>query len=397
MILAFCDRSYIVEILLIVKTFFKISCYIAPLLVIIISFIHIFKIVMNGKEDDLKDALKVTVKRIIAGLLIAFLPAIINYVFTGILDASEVEFLACFESASKEKVQALKQKEEAEEEAAKKAQNKEDEAILRKAWEEEQKQKDAKKESFEEWKKKKEEEERKKREQEQQAQQAGSTLPDGTVTPVTIGANGVNVKQYSGNGVTMKYYEIVPTNMKSNLPIIIFLHGSGEIGSVNGVGNLPIVSYVANNWDRNSKPFIFLAPVAPNRGWSGNNAAAAKSIIDQTIQEYGADPSRIYITGMSMGGYGTWNMVSTYGSYFAAAMPMSGCGSGYNGSSFANVPIYAIVGSTESDTRSCMANLVDKINGSGGRASLDVVQGASHGTIQRYYKNEKLFDWLLSQ
>lgn len=397
MILAFCDRSYIVEILLIIKTFFKMACYLAPLIVIIVSIAHIFKIVINGKEDDLKEAFKVTVKRIIAGLIIAFLPAIINYVFTGILDVSEVEFLACFESASKEKVASLKAKEEAEAEAERKAQEKQDEAQLRKAWEEEQKTKQGNKQSFEEWKKKKEEEERKKREQEQQAQQAGSTLPDGTVTPVTIGANGVNVKQYSGNGVTMKYYEIVPTNMKSNLPIIIFLHGSGEIGSVSGVGNLPIVSYVANNWDRNGKPFIFLAPVAPNRGWSGNNNAAAKAIIDQTIREYNADPSRIYITGMSMGGAGTWNMVSTYGSYFAAAMPMSGCGSSHNISNFANVPVYAIVGGAESDTKSCMNNIVNNINSSGGRASLDVVQGASHGTIQRYYKNEKLYDWLLSQ
>ena len=147
-LLAFCDRSYIVEILLIVKTFFKIACYLAPMIVIIISIIHIFKVVMNGKEDDLKDALKVTVKRIIAGLLIMLLPSIINYVFTGIIDASEVEFLSCFESASKEKVASLKAKEEAEEEAKKKAQEKEDEAQLRKAYEEEQKQKDAKKQSI---------------------------------------------------------------------------------------------------------------------------------------------------------------------------------------------------------------------------------------------------------
>ena len=152
-LLAFCDRSYIVEILLIVKTFFKIVCYLSPLIVSIISIVHIFKVVMKGKEDDLKDALKVTVKRIIAGLVICFLPALVNYVFTGIINASEVEFLACFESASKEKVQALRDKEKAKEDAERKAQEKEDEAILRKAWEEEQKQKDAKKQSFEEWKK----------------------------------------------------------------------------------------------------------------------------------------------------------------------------------------------------------------------------------------------------
>jgi len=156
MILAFCDKSYIVEILLIIKTIFKIACYITPLLVIIVSMIHIFKSVLNGKEEDLKDSLKVTVKRIIAGLLIAFFPALINYVFTGLLDVSEVEFLSCFESASKEKVANLKAKEEAEAEAERKAQEKQDEAELRKAWEAEQKKKGAKKQSFEEWKKEQE-------------------------------------------------------------------------------------------------------------------------------------------------------------------------------------------------------------------------------------------------
>ncbi|MBQ4031678.1 MAG: hypothetical protein II625_07975 [Bacilli bacterium] len=160
LLLALCDKSYMMQVILIVKTFFKFACYLAPIIVIIISIIHIFKVVMNGKEDDLKEAFKVTVKRIIAGLLIAFIPGIINYVFTGIVDASEVEFLSCFETASKEKVEALKQKEEAEAAAKEKQQEKEDEEQLRKAYEEEQKIREGNKESFEEWKKRKEAEER---------------------------------------------------------------------------------------------------------------------------------------------------------------------------------------------------------------------------------------------
>ena len=159
MILAFCDRSYIVEILLIVKTFFKLACYIVPPIIIIVTIVNITKTIISGKDDDLKDNWKLLVRRLIAGLLIMFLPTIINYVFTGIVDASEVEFLSCFESASKEKVQALKQKEEAEEAAKEKQQEKEDEAQLRKAYEEEQKIREGNKESFEEWKKRKEAEE----------------------------------------------------------------------------------------------------------------------------------------------------------------------------------------------------------------------------------------------
>ena len=406
MILAFCDKSYIVQIMLIVKTFFKIVCYLAPLIVIIISIIHIFKTVMSGKDDVLKDALKVTVKRIIAGLLIAFLPALINYVFTNLVNAKEVDFLACFESASKEKVQALKAKEKAEEEVKAKEEEKEDEAQLKKAWEAEQKQKGAKKQSFEEWKKKKEEEERKQREleqqrmQQQQQQQGETSMPpgaSGTISDVKIGENGVNVKQFhASNGVNMKYIEVLPTGSTSNLPLIIFLHGSGETNSVGGVSKLPIVSYVANDWDRSSKPFIFIAPVAPSSGWSGNKISAVKGLIDTVVSQYNVDTNHIIITGMSMGGYGTWNMLKTYGSFFSAGVPMSGCSS-IDVSNFINVPIRAIVGGQEGETASCMKNVVNKLNNSGGNAIINVVQGASHGTIQKYYRNEELFKWMLSQ
>ncbi len=154
MILTFCDKSYIVQIMLVIKTLFKIVCYLSPVLIIIVSMIHIFKVVMNGKDDDLKDALKVTVKRIIAGLLIAFLPSLTNYVFTGLVDSSKVDFLACFESASKEKVASLKAKEDAEAKAKKKAQEKEDQEKLENAYKDEQKQKSLKKAWFEKWKNK---------------------------------------------------------------------------------------------------------------------------------------------------------------------------------------------------------------------------------------------------
>ncbi len=170
LLLSLCDKSYIVQVMLIVKTVFKLLCYLAPLIIIIISSIHIFKVVLNGKEDDLKDALKVTVKRIIAGLIIFFLPAMINYVFTSLVKGNEVDFIACFESASKEKVEKLKAKEQAEEEAEKKAQEKEDEKLLREVYEKEQKQKGTKKQSFEEWKQERET---------QNQQQNNSTVPSG--------------------------------------------------------------------------------------------------------------------------------------------------------------------------------------------------------------------------
>ena len=409
MLLSICDKSSIMEVMLIVKTFFKLACLLAPFLVMFASIVGIFKIVQSGKEDELKDYFKVSIKRLIAGIFIFFIPTIINYAYNGLASDKNIDFLVCLETASKEKVAALKAKEEAEAEADKKAQEKEDEALLKKAWEEEQKQKGAKKQSFEEWKNKKEEEERLKileqqRQQQQQQQQSsgdgssgGGGTTDGTVSTVKAGENGVSVKQFNAsNGISMKYWEVLPTNTSQKVPLIIFLHGSGETNSVNGVGRLPIVSYVSNEWDRNSKPFIFLAPVAPSSGWSGKKIQAVKGLIDNTISQYNVDTNHIIITGMSMGGYGTWNMLAAYGDFFSAAVPMSGCASS-SSANYAKVPIRAIVGGQESNYKSCMTESVNKINQAGGRAQMDVKDGASHSTIQRYYKSSELFNWMLSQ
>ncbi len=152
-ILSICSKSFMLEVFLIVKTLFKIACYLAPLIVIIASIINIFGTVLHGKEDELKEALKNTVRRIIAGLVICFFPALINYVFTSIVDASNVDFLVCFETASREKVNQLKAKEQAEEEAKKKQQEKEDQKKLKETYEKEQQQRENRKKEFEEWKK----------------------------------------------------------------------------------------------------------------------------------------------------------------------------------------------------------------------------------------------------
>ncbi len=149
MLLALCDRSYILEIMLIVKTFFKLVCYIVPPIIIIVTIIGFTKPIIDGKEESLKENGKILVKRLIAGLLILFTPTLINYVFTSIVKVDDVEFIACMESATKEKVEALKKKEQAEEEAKKKQQEKEDQKKQQEAYKKEQQQREKRKQEFE--------------------------------------------------------------------------------------------------------------------------------------------------------------------------------------------------------------------------------------------------------
>ncbi len=150
-LLSLCDKSYIIKTLLTIKTLLKILCYLAPIIIIIISIIHIFKVVTNGKEDDLKDALKVTVKRITAGLLIAFIPGILSYTFSHLLN-NKLDFLTCMEEATLEKYEKAKNQEEIEEEMIRKAQQIEDEELLKESYEKDQAEKEKQKKIFEEYK-----------------------------------------------------------------------------------------------------------------------------------------------------------------------------------------------------------------------------------------------------
>ena len=153
LILSICDKSYLVQVLLIIKIFFKIACILVPIVIAIASVITFTKAIQTGDEADLKTGGQLLVKRLIAGLIILFLPALISAFINNIDAAKQVDFLACFDSASKEMVERLKAKEEAEAKAEAAAQDKEDEKTLREAYEKEMKEKGARQQSFEEWKK----------------------------------------------------------------------------------------------------------------------------------------------------------------------------------------------------------------------------------------------------
>ncbi len=92
MILSICEKSYMVQIFLIIKIFFKMLCILAPIIIIIASIYSVFKTIKSGKDEDIKDNLTMLVRRVIAGLLIFFLPSIISYVFTNLVKAGEVCF-----------------------------------------------------------------------------------------------------------------------------------------------------------------------------------------------------------------------------------------------------------------------------------------------------------------
>ena len=136
------------------------------------------------------------------------------------------------------------------------------------------------------------------------------------------------------DGHTAYYQVFIPAGLQarspggqtpatSHVPVILFLHGSGERGA-DGIKqtHAGLGPYLREHPDF---PALVVLPQVPgHEEWSGRNNRAAVAALDATIAEFGADPARQYLTGMSMGGYGSWNIALDDPRRFAAIVPVCG-------------------------------------------------------------------------
>jgi predicted peptidase len=125
-------------------------------------------------------------------------------------------------------------------------------------------------------------------------------------------------------GVHYPYQVFRPRSRRQRPPIILFLHGSGERGDDGekqvAVGIGPALVRAARTF-----PAIVVLPQAPRETvWAGAPARAAVAALDATMAEFSADADRVYMTGVSMGGYGTWEIALEHPDRFAALVPICG-------------------------------------------------------------------------
>ena len=144
--------------------------------------------------------------------------------------------------------------------------------------------------------------------------------------PAPGAAGGFVAREVSVDGVAHRYQVYVPARRsgRGKTPVILFLHGSGERGddgvkpTTSGLG-----PYVRAHAD--SFPAIVVFPQVPKGGeWYGNSAKVAFAALDAATREFDGDPRRTYLTGMSMGGYGVWELALMQPRRFAALVPICG-------------------------------------------------------------------------
>ncbi len=228
--------------------------------------------------------------------------------------------------------------------------------------------------------------------QEQTAKPAAPSLS--TSTP-----KGFLLKTIKQDGQDVRYVVYIPADYDASKawPAILFLHGSGETGSDGlrqvGVGLGAAILRAPDKW-----PFVVIIPQKPpqKRGWDAYDDLLM-AMLDTTKKDYNVDSSRLYLTGLSMGGYGTWALGAKHPALFAALVPICGGGNPSDAAILKNIPIWAFHGEADNVVPTQKSrDMVDAIKAAGGAdVMLTTYPGVGHNSWDNAYGDPKLSEWLL--
>ena len=211
---------------------------------------------------------------------------------------------------------------------------------------------------------------------------------------------------------TLPYRLLTPRNVESNTtyPLVIFLHGAGERGNDNEKNIKHIKDLFTNNGNRQKYPCFVIAPqCAKNEKWipaynaqfSEKPAMPLKLFIDlleKILKEYPIDQTRIYVTGLSMGGYGTWDLIARYPHKFAAAVPICGGGDEKTAQAIKHIPIWAFHGATDPLVKPERSRLMIKaLQDAGASPGYTEYPDVDHPSWIYAYQESYLMVWMFRQ
>ena len=205
------------------------------------------------------------------------------------------------------------------------------------------------------------------------------------------------MKTIALDGREIKYVVYVPRSYdpRKPMPAVLFLNGKQECGTdglrqVYHLGGAIMLS--VDKW-----PFIIIFPQKQDaeHQWE-DEEPMAMAILNKTLSEYSIDRSRLYLTGLSQGGHGTWAIAAMHPDLFAAIAPICGYGDKAMAEKVAQLPIWAFHGDADTtvppDKSQEMVNWIREASGS---PKFTVYSGIGHNSWDKAYREEDLPGWLL--
>lgn len=210
----------------------------------------------------------------------------------------------------------------------------------------------------------------------------------------------------NADGTTSPYVVFVPHSYdgKKEFPTILFLHGAGETKNPGAKkdGKMPVEVGIGPAIKKREKefPFIVVIPRAEGFGWGAEtkNAKRALAMLDEVQKEYKTDPKRQYLTGLSMGGMGTWSVAMAHPDRFAAIVPICGRGNTKTADKIKNLPCWAFHGDADEAVKvEGSRDMIEAIKKAGGSPKYTEYPKVGHNSWDKAYGTDELYTWLLEQ
>ena len=179
-------------------------------------------------------------------------------------------------------------------------------------------------------------------------------------------------------------------------PLVLFLHGADERGS--DVERVKVHGPPRLVDEGKSFPFILVSPQCAKGSRWIDQVAALAALLDEIEGSYDVDPDRIYVTGLSMGGAGTWALAAEQPERFAAIAPICGPGNPKKAELIKHLPVWVFHGvKDERVPLEESEQMVEALKAAGAEPKFTVYPEAGHDSWTETYANEELYDWLLQQ
>jgi len=209
-------------------------------------------------------------------------------------------------------------------------------------------------------------------------------------------------------------------------PVILFLHGKGESGTD---GEKILVQGLPKEIKKRDGKFEFIvvipqsasgaamtvpskdapktaekgpagsaAPPRPRGGWVGADEEFAIKALQATQRDYATDPDRVYLTGLSMGGFGTWRLAANHPTLFAALVPICGGGDPSKAATFAHIPTWVWHGDADKTVPPDLSRkMVEALKAAGAKeVKYTELPGVGHNSWDQAYASDELWTWLLA-
>lgn len=209
------------------------------------------------------------------------------------------------------------------------------------------------------------------------------------------------------NGHMLPYRLLVPRSYDpaERYPMVLFLHGAGEKGSDNVRQVTNGVEHFADRRNRERYSCFVVVPQCPeNEWWSGRNGELSKplrlafGILSSLQEEFSVDAHRRYITGISMGGFGTWDAIAHRPGFFAAAVPVCGGGDADTANRMVHIPLWVFHGARDPIVPvQYSRTMVAALRAAGGTPRYTEYPGVGHASWNLVYTDPEMYAWLFAQ